>query len=79
MASAVKEPEDFDHVLKGKVLIEGALVVNGIETGTALVAGDYTKNGVTPYAGGVFRGAPKNQPQREPGMMVMWSGVTPVI
>lgn len=40
VAKAVKPDNEPDHVLDGKVLVRGTLVVEGVQTGIALHAGD---------------------------------------
>lgn len=64
MASAVKKPDEPDHVLKGNVVVEGSLIVNGVKTGTALAAGDVPKGAIVgPHAGMYCVGRRLDEPE----------------
>lgn len=64
MASAGKDPKEPDHVLKGNVVIEGSLVVNGVETGTALAAGDVPSGSIKGQYAGMYCVGARNDLQR---------------
>jgi len=55
VAKAARPKNEPDHVLDGKVLVRGTLVVEGVETGTALYAGD----GKPGYLQGIYCVGPK--------------------
>lgn len=71
-AIAAKDPKTPDHVLKGNVVIEGSLIVNGVKTGTALAAGDIPKDSIKgPHAGMYCIGAPNDLPRVKMGDMLI--------
>lgn len=72
MASAGKDPKAPDHVIKGDVVIEGSLIVNGVKTGTALAAGDVPKEGIKgPHAAMYCVGTPNDLPRVKMGDMLV--------
>lgn len=69
LLKSTKDKNAPDHVLEGNVLIRGGLAVEGIETGTALIAGDCNVPMVNSTAAWYVKGASRSQPKPANGFI----------